>query len=136
MNGVSFEAPTLGVGRLLSEGSRFFVPHHQRDYSWTEDEIEQLFNDIEEARAANHDEYFIGLMVFMHKDTLQYTILDGQQRLATTTIILSAVRTWLRARGLMQDSDQIQSTYLAARRLGSSDFEPRLVLTHVNQPMT
>ncbi|MHC2993286.1 hypothetical protein OB13_17495, partial [Pontibacter sp. HJ8] len=60
-----FEAPTIGLGRILSEGSRYLVPHHQRDYSWGEDEVAQLFNDIEEARLSDSDYYFLGLMVFI-----------------------------------------------------------------------
>ena len=37
------EAP--GIGRLLIE-NRFSVPNHQRDYSWTQDEIRELLEDI------------------------------------------------------------------------------------------
>ena len=73
------EAPTIGVGRLLKEGGIFFVPDHQRDYSWTEDEIEQLFQDIDSARQSGQSEYFIGLMVFMPRSEQEYIILDGQQ---------------------------------------------------------
>lgn len=86
------EAPTIGIGRLLKEGGRFFIPHHQRDYSWTEDEMEQLFQKIEEAQGSGQTEYFVGLMMFMPGAEHEYTILDGQQRLATTIIILAAVR--------------------------------------------
>lgn len=86
-------SPTIGIGRLLQTEGRFFIPHHQRDYSWTEDQLEQLFQDIEEAQNDGQSEYFIGLMVFMHRTRpRESTILDGQQRLATTCIILAAVR--------------------------------------------
>jgi uncharacterized protein with ParB-like and HNH nuclease domain len=131
MNDSSFEAPTVGIGRLLREG-RFFVPHHQRDYSWTEDEIDQLFVDIGEARASKQPEYFIGLMVFMTQGQREFRILDGQQRLATTVIVLSAVRSWLKARGYDEDAPQIQSDFIAARELGRGDVEPRLVLNQNN----
>lgn len=126
-------APTIGIGRLLKEGGRFLIPHHQRDYSWTEDQLEQLFLDIEEAQGSGQDEYFIGLMVFM-PDTQhrRFTILDGQQRLATTTIILAAIRSWLNARGFVEDAQQIQSSYVATRRLGGQSLEPSLVLNESN----
>ena len=42
------ETPATGIGRLLNE-SRYIVPSHQRDYSWTADEVDQLFDDIENA---------------------------------------------------------------------------------------
>ncbi len=135
MNGSTSHAPTLGIGRLLTEGSRFTVPHHQRDYSWTEDEIEQLVTDIEEAQIARQKEYFIGLMVFMPKDHGEYVILDGQQRLATILIILASIRSWLMARGYTRDADQIQSSYIAVRELGRDDFEPRVFLNEINNPL-
>ena len=135
MNGSTSHAPTLGIGRLLTEGSRFIVPHHQRDYSWTEDEIEQLVTDIEEAQTAKQEEYFIGLMVFMPKDHGEYVILDGQQRLATILIILASIRSWLRARDYIRDAEQIQSSYIAVRELGRDDFEPRVVLNEINNPL-
>lgn len=92
-------APTIGIGRLLKEEGRFFIPHHQRDYSWTQDQLEQLFQDIEETQDIGQPEYFIGLMVFMPSEQQRaFTILDGQQRLATTTIVLAAIRSWLKAR--------------------------------------
>lgn len=128
------EAPTIGLGRLLKEGSRFLVPHHQRDYSWTADEIDQLFVDIQEARDAGQDEYFLGLMVFMRDGEQQFVILDGQQRLATATIALAAVRGWLRARDKQRDADQVQNHFIAVRELGRDDFEPRLMLNENNHP--
>ena len=128
------EAPTIGIGRLIKEGGRFSVPHHQRDYSWTEDEIEQLFQDIEDAQASQQEEYFIGLMVFMPSSNREYTILDGQQRLATTALILASIRNWLKARDYSQDADQIQTTYIASRELGRQDYRPLLVLNQNNNP--
>jgi hypothetical protein len=100
---LSFEAPTLGIGKLMKEGTRFFVPHHQRDFSWTDDEIEQFLTDIQDARTAKHPDYFIGLMVFMRRDKGELRILDGQQRLVTAQIVLACVRNWLRNHGHIQD---------------------------------
>jgi uncharacterized protein with ParB-like and HNH nuclease domain len=52
-----------GLGRLLIE-HRFSVPNHQRDYSWTEDEVRELIEDV--VTAVEHDSkvHFVGLMVF------------------------------------------------------------------------
>ncbi|MCJ7634692.1 DUF262 domain-containing protein, partial [Candidatus Bathyarchaeota archaeon] len=131
--GSGFETPEMGIGRLLSEGNRFLVPHHQRDYSWTEDEIEQFFTDITDAHTTKQKEYFVGLMVFMPKGEREYTILDGQQRIATTMILLASIRTWLRQRGLDTDANQIQNDYIAVRELGEKNLEPRLVMNENNE---
>jgi hypothetical protein len=132
MNGSPYEAPTIGIGRLIKEGNRYRVPHHQRDYSWTEDEIDQLITDILEAIKGNQSEYFIGLMVFMPDKPREYRILDGQQRLATTLILLASIRSWLNVRGFDRDTNQIQEHYIAVRELGSDVEEPRLVLNENN----
>ncbi len=126
------EAPTVGIGRLLKEGGRFLIPHHQRDYSWTEDELDQLFKDVYDAKDSGQNEYFVGLMVFKPESERVYTILDGQQRLATTVIILAAIRSWLTARGFEDDFRQIQSDYIAVRELGEDEMEPSLVLNQAN----
>lgn len=129
------ETPTIGIARLLSEGNAFNVPHHQRNYSWTEDEIETLFRDLSHAMSEGESDYFIGLMVFIPKSDREFTILDGQQRLVTTVITLSAVRSWLKARGFDSDAQQIQAQFIAARELGSKDFVPRIVLNEANNPI-
>lgn len=134
MSGVTHEAPTVGIGRLLQEGSQFEVPHHQRDYAWTEDEIEQLFSDVLAAMDENQSEYFVGLMVFMPKNDKEFYILDGQQRLATVTIILAAIRSWLKARGFDRDAEQIQREFIAVREYGEEEEEARLILNENNNP--
>jgi hypothetical protein len=92
-----------------------------------------LFQDIDEARNSGQSEYFIGLMVFMPGEgQREFTILDGQQRLATTTIVLAAVRSWLKTRGFDEDSSQIQADYIALRRLGGRGMKPSLVLNESN----
>ena len=75
------EAPPAGLGKLLME-SRFAVPNHQRDYSWTE-QVKQLFDDIDSAIEAADPTYFLGLMVFMGSESGELIVLDGQQRLTS-----------------------------------------------------
>jgi uncharacterized protein with ParB-like and HNH nuclease domain len=74
------EAPAAGIGKLIMD-NRFAVPNHQRDYSWTEDEIRQLFDDIEFALEKGSPVYFLGLMVFLNKLGGRLIVLDGQQRI-------------------------------------------------------
>ena len=88
------EAPAYGIARLLAEG-RFVVPSHQRDYAWSDDDVKQLFDDVIDAIKKKSESYFLGLLVFLYSGD-SYTILDGQQRLATTVIVFAAIRDWLR----------------------------------------
>jgi uncharacterized protein with ParB-like and HNH nuclease domain len=45
MTGEMFEPLGVGLGKLLRE-NKFSVPNHQRDYSWKEEHVRQLFADI------------------------------------------------------------------------------------------
>jgi uncharacterized protein with ParB-like and HNH nuclease domain len=88
------EAPAAGIGKLVMD-NRFAVPNHQRDYSWTEDEIRELFDDIQSALDKKSSVYFLGLMVFLTMPGGRLVVLDGQRRIAAAVIIFSAVRSWL-----------------------------------------
>jgi len=128
------ESPATGIGKLLNE-NRFVVPSHQRDYSWTEDEVVELFDDIEAAIAAGHKEYFLGLVVFQGGQADELTVLDGQQRLATVVIILAAIRDWLRQYSeYVDDSQSIQHSHIGRRDLGAKEIQPRLTMSSANNP--
>lgn len=127
------ESPATGIGKLLNE-SRFIVPSHQRDYSWTEDQVDQLFDDIEAAMDAKYNEYFLGLVVFQGGQE-ELTVLDGQQRLATVVIILAAIRDWLRQYSeYLDDAQSIQHAHIGRRDLGAKEVQPRLALSTANNP--
>ena len=78
---------------LFGLDTRFFVPEYQRDYSWTPAEIDQMWADIKSAHEANM-EYFVGTLVLNKEEHEggQFDIVDGQQRLATFTILFSVLR--------------------------------------------
>ncbi len=70
------------------------VPHYQRDYAWTLDNISELWSDILSAWGANA-EYFVGAIVLNEENrraASAWEIVDGQQRLASITVLLSVVR--------------------------------------------
>src|SRR5688572_26576985 len=77
VSGIS-EAHPSGLGKLLME-SRFAVPNHQRDYSWTE-QVKQLFDDIDAAIDAPDETYFLGLMVFMASATGELIFFSSRRR--------------------------------------------------------
>jgi len=126
------EAPSTGIGKLLAENG-FSVPTHQGNYRWKEDEVKQLFDDIIEAIARSDDSYFLGLMVFMQSSDGSSIVLDGQQRLATSLMILAAVRTWLsQFTEYKEDARQIQERFIGLKELGETVVQPRLHMNSAN----
>lgn len=93
-----YEAGRQTIGTLLSTTSpRIEVPDWQRSYSWTSEEIEAFWLDLLgfDARYPDdnvqNEEYFLGSTVLVTGGTTNL-LLDGQQRLATATILLSVLR--------------------------------------------
>lgn len=123
--------PTIGLGRFIKE-NHVIVPSHQRDYSWTEEYVSEFMHDIEEALAMNRTNYFCGLMVFTSTGSAKFKVLDGQQRLATTLMIFSAVRNWFGLFGEYARWKNQAQDYLESEELGSQITEPRLSLTAAN----
>jgi hypothetical protein len=130
-NGIT-ETPAAGIGKLIMD-NRFAVPNHQRDYSWTEDEVRQLFDDIEAALEKESAVYFLGLMVFLDIKKPQLVVLDGQQRLATAVVIFSAIRSWLAQYSEYHgDAAKIQEWFIGRSELGEKNPEPRLTMNSAN----
>jgi len=125
------EAPTTGLGKLITE-NRFFVPTHQRDYKWDNERVAKFYEDLIAAMDRGDRFYFIGLMVFMREgDRLR--VLDGQQRLATTIIIFSAIRAWTGGDGGDVDTAaRIQYDFVGRAEYGERKPEPKLVLNRNN----
>lgn len=122
------EAPATSLGRLLME-NRFFVPTHQRDYRWDQDRVRKLFDDLVEAMDRGDRFYFVGLMVFMQSTDGRLRVLDGQQRLATTVIIFSAIRAWFAvADGSSSTASNIQSDFIGRPEYGVTETVPKLTL--------
>jgi uncharacterized protein with ParB-like and HNH nuclease domain len=94
----SFEPKKETIARMLSETRPIEVPEYQRDYSWKAEHVAAFWKDIEgfattysTEKALAGREYFLGSAVTVESGT-SILLLDGQQRLATATIMLAAFR--------------------------------------------
>ena len=67
------------------------VPIYQRNYAWEDDEISALIQDVYDAFLQRKNTYFIGTLVSYHKGDQVYEVIDGQQRLTTINLVLSAL---------------------------------------------
>jgi len=93
-------ANAVPIGTLLnSSQTPIVVPRVQRPYSWEVSEAKELWDDIISFHTRYPDstinarEYFMGALVGQDDEERNVVeILDGQQRLATLTILLSVLR--------------------------------------------
>src|SRR5262245_25112520 len=106
------------------------VPVYQRSYAWKADEIEEYWTDLRSAFSENAPEYFLGTIVLTKSAgaSPRDTIIDGQQRLATTSILLAAIRDQFKARGDAKRASIVQQKYLSTSDLATANEVARLTL--------
>ncbi|MFN7934910.1 MAG: DUF262 domain-containing HNH endonuclease family protein [Bryobacteraceae bacterium] len=83
------ETNTVHLNDLFANGKLYRVPQFQRDYSWREDQWEELWSDLEDLRGGEHQHY-MGAVV-LQGGPREFVVIDGQQRLATLSILALAV---------------------------------------------
>ena len=120
-----------GLGQVIASG-RHSVPIYQRSYAWKESHVEELLDDIAAAIHSEDDEYFLGSIVLTNSESDQPDVVDGQQRLATTVILLATIRNYLIANEQELKANEITRMYLSSRDLRTDELEPRLKLNSVD----
>jgi Protein of unknown function DUF262/Protein of unknown function (DUF1524) len=121
----------MGIGDLLRR-SRHVVPPNQRSYAWEDRNVRDLLQDInaEMSRSAPAaPEYFLGTIVLVEgKNGAPPSISDGQQRLATTSIILARIRDLLTEIGQSQRASSIEADYLSKIDFDTGEVRPQIGL--------
>lgn len=124
----------------LLEGRRqFTIPIYQRPYSWTLSECARLLEDIKRVGLdEQRPTYFIGSVVYFEEaahaigTVPNYLVIDGQQRLTTMVLLLSAISKYLaqNEEPLQPDtsSEELLQAYLT-NPLKQGDLAQRLLLT-------
>lgn len=74
----------------MANGQTYTVPPFQRDYSWSHDEWNELWQDILESRMGSGESHYMGYLVLQSADDKQFQIIDGQQRITTLSILVLA----------------------------------------------
>ena len=88
---MNFSTANSTFRQLMGNGLSYRVPRFQRDYSWGEDEWDDLWQDIvglfgEDAEPA----HYMGYLVLQSADNKAFDIIDGQQRMTTLTLLALA----------------------------------------------
>ncbi len=120
--------PLLGFFKE-NQNNQFIIPIYQRLYSWEKEQCKQLWDDI--IKIGGNDKmggHFIGSILYVldgitHSDNV-LLIIDGQQRLTTITLLLTALRDHL------SDEDKrkkIESYLINSDKDGDKKF--RLILS-------
>ncbi len=84
----------IKLGSFLGN-EKLFIPEYQRGYSWEETQLDDFWIDlIEIYQEKTRDEHFLGqVVIHKNKEDGKRYIIDGQQRISTTIILLDILRT-------------------------------------------
>lgn len=117
------------LGHLLAD-HLLEVPRFQRAYSWEEANVEEFLTDLDVARTREAS-YFMGTVVFAlpNSDTQRRQIVDGQQRIATTAILITAIRDLLQEYEKEAQAAKTAERYLRGYVLSEEQEVERLILS-------
>jgi len=93
-----FKPESKTIKEIFGDAKSFYkMPDYQRPYSWDDEQVEQLWDDIHTAYINNLEDsdidenYFLGSIILIPKRN-EFDVVDGQQRLTTLTILFCVVR--------------------------------------------
>jgi uncharacterized protein with ParB-like and HNH nuclease domain len=120
-----------GIGHAISDNT-LAVPIYQRSYMWEEEQVRQLFEDLAGAMASDNADYFLGSIVVAKNPQGIPEVVDGQQRLATVTILIAAIRDYFAQHGDDQAANEFERQYLLSRDMRTREILPKLRLNEAS----
>jgi Protein of unknown function DUF262/Protein of unknown function (DUF1524) len=124
----SISCQVSSVGSLLRAGNIYEVPPYQRNFAWEEDQYGVFWFDIAKTFSTRAPEYFLGSIVINIAQAPRLSVIDGQQRLITTAVLISALRNHLRAEGQSELATFLEHNFLVRREEERQLSVPCLVL--------
>lgn len=136
---MNIEPSNQTFSELMSNSTRYVVPRFQRDYSWEQEQWEDLWNDIQEL--GEEGAHYMGYIVLQQKEKNKYEIIDGQQRLATLSLLILAYMSKLQS--FINDGidkadnqerlDEISKRHIGVKNLITLGVDSRLTLNRNNK---
>lgn len=92
-----FKPSSLSIKELFGNtDSLYKIPQYQRPYKWEDEQIEKLWDDINDAFNNGENNYFLGSIITAKprddENSAYFDVVDGQQRLTTLMILFCIIR--------------------------------------------
>jgi uncharacterized protein with ParB-like and HNH nuclease domain len=121
------DTKTLTLNEILGNGKIYFVPQFQRDFSWENDHLDDLWNDLLSIYSNANEAHYMGSIVLQIKNdpgSKQYWIIDGQQRFTTLSILALAIINKIKSlseAGIDVDANIERTELLMKQYIGQKD---------------
>ena len=135
---VNFEVNNRFFSDIIGNSRYYQVPKYQRDYSWGEEQWDELWQDIlaiYEQDSKDREDHYMGYLVLQKQDKsngkIPFTIIDGQQRLTTLSLLILAALQILRTSNDEQDAERVEiikNSYISSKSpsLLAEDYKLKL----------
>lgn len=77
----------ISIDKIFTDEDVYIIPLYQRSYAWEREQIEKLIEDIADSIKYDNDNYYLGTLITNKKETGEYEVIDGQQRLITLYLL-------------------------------------------------
>lgn len=88
-----FKPAAKTIVKIFGDADSYYqIPDYQRPYSWNDEQVEQLWDDLYSAMQSGDKSYFLGPVILIKTKDDYFEVVDGQQRLTTLTILFCVIR--------------------------------------------
>lgn len=131
---MSFDARESTIAKLFNNAI-YQIPRNQRLYTWNEQNWNDLYNDIMLVTDKTAQSHFLGSIVLKQEEgdtgVDVYTVIDGQQRILTLSILINAILYQLKTRNMVADAKGTQRYVTTPNDKG----EEREIVDAENNPL-
>jgi len=129
----SISSQVISLGSMLRGGDTYIVPPYQRNYAWDAAQFGVFWSDVSKIFGGGISEYFLGSIVINNSQAPELVVIDGQQRLITTSVMISALRGHLRNEGKSRLASLVEQDFLLKSDYRRQLFTPSLVLNKTDK---
>ncbi len=137
------DTKTLTLNEILGNGKIYFVPQFQRDYSWEQDNLDDLWADLLTINSTSGEAHYMGSIVLQVKgeqSDKQFWIIDGQQRFTTLSLLTLSIINKLKllaeagidAEANKERADLVMKQYIGQKDPSSLLYSSKLFLNENN----
>lgn len=120
------DTKTLTLNEILGNGKIYSVPQFQRDYSWEQDHLDDLWNDLLNTYSRAEAHYMGSIVLQIKGDSNEklFWIIDGQQRFTTLSLLTLAIIRKIKALaddGIDKEANYERADLLMKQYIGQKD---------------
>ena len=127
------------IVKLLNGQFQYIIPVYQRKYSWLPDvQCKRLWDDIVKMVKGHKKHHFVGSIVSIEEkkslmEVQKQLIIDGQQRMTTLSLLMIALRDYLKENGVGDEVDQSITNLILKNPSRKGDDAYKMLLTDTDK---